>query len=343
MQLENITFVSSFSPAPVGRFRWSNTVESNGSRGSLAGMRTERRLESVVSIAALGGGVWLGAGAEQGRVGDIDGRVVSPLTLFGLWRPFDRAVFSVTTSSRRVRLDGVPDHQATVTFRDSIYNDTTGTFEYFDVPSTVPIGGTRFGDSSGVSGRDVRWTEIEARLAWASSRVAFDARVGLRPRIAGFAASSWGRVTTTFVLAPRLALVAGAGSQAARSSGLAGRAPFVSLGLRLAPAALVRPRPPAHVRPVASEFRVLAADSGHYRVVVHATSARTLELSGDFDGWQPVSLVQTAPDEWEATLALGPGTYRVNMRVNGDRWTAPPGLPTAADEFNGTVGLLVIR
>jgi len=29
--------------------------------------------------------------------------------------------------------------------------------------------------------------------------------------------------------------------------------------------------------------------------------------------------------------------------VNGDRWVAPPGLPTTDDDFNGTVGLVVIR
>jgi len=33
----------------------------------------------------------------------------------------------------------------------------------------------------------------------------------------------------------------------------------------------------------------------------------------------------------------------MNVRVNGDSWTAPPGLPAANDDFNGTVGLVVIR
>jgi hypothetical protein len=86
-----------------------------------------------------------------------------------------------------------------------------------------------------------------------------------------------------------------------------------------------------------------AADSGRYRVTIHATSARTVELSGDFGGWRPVALDQVSPDVWEATLPLAPGTYHVNMRVNGDRWVAPPGLPVAEDEFNGTVGLLIVR
>jgi hypothetical protein len=33
----------------------------------------------------------------------------------------------------------------------------------------------------------------------------------------------------------------------------------------------------------------------------------------------------------------------VNIRVNGDAWTAPPGTPSIEDEFNGTVGLVVVQ
>jgi hypothetical protein len=150
-------------------------------------------------------------------------------------------------------------------------------------------------------------------------------------------------VTTTVAVAPRLALVAAAGNETALASSAGVRSPFVSLGLRVAPAALSRPRPSAHVRPAASAFRMEPADSGRYRVTIHATSARTVELSGDFGGWHSVPLEQISPDVWEATLPLAPGTYHVNMRVNGDRWVAPPGLPVAEDEFNGTVGLLVVR
>ena len=333
MQLDNLDFHGSFAPAPIGRFRWSNVAELSGARGALGEMRIARRMESAASLAAFDGGAWIGAGAEQGR--DIDGGTVKPVLSFGIWRPLGRTTVSVTSSSRIVRLPSAPSRLVETRGLDSIFNDTTG--QWAVLPRNVVIG-----DSTGTS-RDVRWTELEARVAWASSRVALDMRVGARPRLAGMAASSWAHVTTTVSLAPRLALVAAAGNESPLASSLAARTPFLSLGLRVAPAALARPRPPAPLRPVANAFRVLPADSGHFRVVVHAPSARTLELSGDFDGWHPISLVQAEPDEWQVTLALAPGTYRVNMRVNGDRWTAPPGLPTADDEFNGTVGLLVIR
>ena len=80
-----------------------------------------------------------------------------------------------------------------------------------------------------------------------------------------------------------------------------------------------------------------------YVVTIQAPSARAVELSGDFNGWHPIALSQTRPDVWETTLSITPGTYRVNMRVNGATWIAPPGLSATADEFNGTVGLLVVR
>jgi len=68
-----------------------------------------------------------------------------------------------------------------------------------------------------------------------------------------------------------------------------------------------------------------------------------VELSGDFNGWKAVALHESQPGLWETTLTLAPGTHRLNMRVNGDRWVAPPGLATTDDDFNGTVGLLVVN
>jgi 1,4-alpha-glucan branching enzyme len=97
------------------------------------------------------------------------------------------------------------------------------------------------------------------------------------------------------------------------------------------------------VRPATSSLEVARLDGVGYELTLHVPDARVVELSGDFNGWQPVVLHQTRPDVWETTLSVGPGTYHVNVRVNGDRWVAPPGLVTIADEFNGTVGLLILR
>ena len=335
LQLQNLAFAGSFSPPAAGRFRWSTSAELQGSRtwDGRSALQSDRRLESAISIAALGGGAWVGGGAEQGR--EIDAGKVKPLLLFGLWRPFGRALVSVTSSTRRVRLTAMSTMVQSVPVIQAYYDTVKAQWD--------TLRSTRTTTDSSTGLRDVHWSEVEGRFSWASSRVALDARFGVRPRIAGTSAATWGRLTTTVAVAPRLALVAAAGNETALASSAGVRSPFVSLGLRVAPAALSRPRPSAHVRPAASAFRMEPADSGRYRVTIHATSARTVELSGDFGGWRPVALEQISPDVWEATLPLAPGTYHVNMRVNGDRWVAPPGLPVAEDEFNGTVGLLVVR
>ena len=80
-----------------------------------------------------------------------------------------------------------------------------------------------------------------------------------------------------------------------------------------------------------------------YVVTLHIPRAHTVELSGDFGRWKPIALEETHPDVWETTLTLLPGAYRMNLRVDGDQWRAPPGMATVADEFNGTVGIIVVR
>jgi hypothetical protein len=118
---------------------------------------------------------------------------------------------------------------------------------------------------------------------------------------------------------------------------------FATLGVRFSPAILLRDPLPAAVRPSARALSVTPIEPGSYKLVLRVPSARTVELSGDFNRWTPVAMTQTAPDVWEATLALSPGAHRLNLRIDGDGWTAPPGLPAVNDEFNGRVGILVIR
>jgi hypothetical protein len=55
-----------------------------------------------------------------------------------------------------------------------------------------------------------------------------------------------------------------------------------------------------------------------------------------------VALTRGRGDTWQVTLPLAPGAYRLNIRVDGDAWVAPPGTSTVQDEFNGTVGLVVV-
>ena len=84
-------------------------------------------------------------------------------------------------------------------------------------------------------------------------------------------------------------------------------------------------------------------DAGEYVFSVRLPQARVVEVSGDFNNWHAVKLEQTRPGIWEVVLPVSPGTYRMNLRVDGERWIAPPGTTAVDDEFNGRVGLVIVR
>jgi hypothetical protein len=67
-----------------------------------------------------------------------------------------------------------------------------------------------------------------------------------------------------------------------------------------------------------------------------------VEVAADFLGWRVTRLVRTSAEWWEVQVAVGPGTHRINLRLDGAAWVAPPGVPTVRDEFGGEVGVIVV-
>jgi hypothetical protein len=194
---------------------------------------------------------------------------------------------------------------------------------------------------------DTRWSQLDARFDWSAGRLALTGTwsasfsATARRDSAGTRAMRWGRVNASYQLNHRLGLIAGVGTSPAATSSRAKR--FATLGVRIAPAMFAREPLAAPVRPSAASFSVKPIEPGIYKVVLRVPVARSVELSGDFNRWSAVAMTQTAAGVWEATIALAPGTHRVNVRIDGDAWTAPPGLPAVNDEFSGRVGILVIR
>jgi len=90
-------------------------------------------------------------------------------------------------------------------------------------------------------------------------------------------------------------------------------------------------------------FRVDTIAGGARVIRVRAPRALKVELSADFTDWTPLPMRALAGGAWELVLPIAAGTYRVSVRVDGGPWTAPPGLVPVADEFNGEVGVVVIR
>jgi hypothetical protein len=89
-------------------------------------------------------------------------------------------------------------------------------------------------------------------------------------------------------------------------------------------------------------FETVRVDSSTVRVRVRIANASRVELSSELTGWKPVPMQRVGDGWWEVPMITRPGVYRVNLRVDGGAWTAPPGVPTVHDEFGGQVGLVPI-
>jgi hypothetical protein len=307
------------------------------------------------------GGAWISAGRERAtppalatrllaRPGsDSSNGSIAPTTPryeYGVWRQIGGAVLSVSVDARALWGIGTTTRLSFATRFDTLRDSITG----------APVGfRTRTDTSRIVASTAVqrRSSDAQARIVWARGRLALDIAAG--QRLVGFERGTpWARGEATWALDRRMALVAGAGSATApdafaaygalAGADAAGGHSYLSLGVRVSPRALfTRPRLPAAMRATASRFEVRREGEGTYRLVVTAPFARTVELTGDFTAWTPVALVRRGDDRWETTLAMKPGAHHVNIRVDGERWIAPPGTTVAADDFAGTVGVLVVQ
>jgi hypothetical protein len=327
------------APAPFGPFRLTTTAHVERTALSPGLTRTVGTIESALSLRVASGGGWLGLASENAR--EIDSASWRPQLRAGLWKRFGLMIVSVNAESHRARLGG---RSSTIryqtlpgyTTRDSTTGDST-----YHPERTIALG------DSGAPSRLWNWSDLQARVGWTTGRVSLDARFGVQPKVDVASRSFWAHGVATVALAPRLSLVAGGGVQPSTVWLGTPSSRFVSIGLRVAPASLVQPAPPPFVRPNAASFVMRRADGDTagtaYVVTVRVPSARAVELSGDFSGWHPIELRLVGPDLWETSLALVRGTHRINMRINGDSWVTPPGLPTTDDDFNGTVGLIVVR
>ncbi len=70
--------------------------------------------------------------------------------------------------------------------------------------------------------------------------------------------------------------------------------------------------------------------------------AKSVAIAGDWNTWTPDTLHQVAPDIWQATLRLAPGTYHFNLLVDGKDWVVPGGVATIPDGLGGKVAVLTV-
>lgn len=171
-----------------------------------------------------------------------------------------------------------------------------------------------------------------------------DATVGARLATSSDAARQWGAVTGSLRIARGMAVVASVGHYPESFVQGFPSVHYASLGLRLTAGA---PRVGEHVHePVAArgeDFALLPDSATRRALRVIAPGARRVTVMGDFTDWTPVPLERVSNDAWETRLTIPAGTYRVSLRIDDGRWTAPPGTPARTDEFGGETGVVVVE
>jgi hypothetical protein len=195
----------------------------------------------------------------------------------------------------------------------------------------------------------ITYTDGSLGLRWAFGRVELDARGGVR-FISRGALTATGRGTRPFAavdaavwVAPRVAVVAAVGRQLSDLSRGTPDTRFAALALRFTMRERAAAPAPARRQPIGGVLRLaLVTDTaGQSRLVVTAPSGTLVELAASFTRWEPVPLLRRG-DVWELDRSIPSGAHRVLVRVDGGPWIVPANLPTTADDFGGSVGIITI-
>jgi len=199
------------------------------------------------------------------------------------------------------------------------------------------------------------YVDAAVNARWTSAPLEVEGLVGMRPWSELDDEGAFGELQVRLALTGAIAAQVGAGKYFAdplRGS-VAGR--WISAGVRLrlwsgrstirAPDERLRAsvRLPHPLPPDAPELGLTEAAFGVRALTVSAPGAASVEIAADFTDWQPVRLHPRGGGTWQLDLALAPGVYRVNVRLDGGPWIVPRGATPQADEFGTLVGLIVVR
>jgi len=176
------------------------------------------------------------------------------------------------------------------------------------------------------------------------ARVVIGGDGGIRSAAESNGRRAWAMGIATVRLVGPVSIVGYAGAQPADPTRGTLGAAFTSIGLRVAlgPSGVTRSLPV--ISAVSEGTSVSAvADDGRRMISVVLENARTVEIMGDFTSWLPVPMTRSATGKWQIRIPLDEGSHRLEVRVDSGSWVPAPGLPVAADEFGGSVGILVVR
>jgi hypothetical protein len=320
----------------------------HGLQLSIAGFADRAMLDETFAVTSIGtdtrlsyrkgeSGAWLGR--ELSR--DNKPTPVSPVAAAsaGAWHQWGNAVMTVSLSSFASR-EGRRGPRTWQSIQ-AILNNGPQNAGFRD-SSKNTLDTLTFGDSGSV-GQQRNWSDAEVSLHWSVGPVALRGMIGRRVFTVNQPNETWGQLQGSVAFAPDVALIAATGVHPSSAVYGISRGRFMELGFRVAPSMLRKPRLPTGVRPVAAAFAVEDAARGQRTLRIRIPSARSVELSGDFTAWKPIALQRADDNHWEVTLPIAPGMHRLAIRVDGDAWAPPPGVSAVPDEFEGTVGVIVIK
>jgi hypothetical protein len=263
------------------------------------------------------GGLW--TGLSVGGVNDRgDGFSVRSADA-GLWRmlgPLQAALSATLIDTRSAYYAPAPGSGVLVLITEPVtYTDAAITARW-----EIPLGVTRPGTSISVHGGTRLITRGAGDEPHTKTFASADVQVGIAPRVS--LAASVGRQLSDLAR----------GTPASR---------YATFGLRVA----MQPTRPARRttdRASGGEPRLAmeSAPAGA-RLFISAPTARSIEVSGTFTGWEPEAL-ELRDGRWVFPRTIPSGTHRLLMRIDGGPWITPPNL-TAVDDGEGSrVALLVV-
>jgi hypothetical protein len=188
-----------------------------------------------------------------------------------------------------------------------------------------------------------RLSDVTSEGSWTYRRFEVGGFVGRRVGGHGEHDATWGGAHASLMLTDRLGLVARQQTTPADPTRHLAAQRMTTLGFRYRPT-LARARfdDGSDAGRFRKEFVLTRIDSLTHAIRVYHPDAVDVEIAGSFNEWSPAPMRRAGRGWWEVQIPVGTGMHFLNVRSDGGRWTVPPGLQTAADEFNGTVGVLLI-
>jgi hypothetical protein len=282
-------------------------------------------------------GAWVGGGvARPWRVA-----VVSTIDLLnaGAWIDVGRATFTATGTTFSLTKIGTADAMGGMaSCGTSSTNSSLGIADLEAAASLVSEGSCR---------HQSRVSDLTLSGRWNLDRFEIAGEAGHRlGKLSDVPSDSryWSSGTVTMWVAPRAAFVMGGGRQPSNPArGIPART-FGTFGLMLAyaPTKYSVPVTEMNVARIAL-FEAKPAAEGMQRITVRVARVESVDVMGDFSDWSPLTMVRRGRDLWELTVPLVPGRHEINIRTDGGKWVAPPGLPRMNDGFSGEVGVLIVK